>query len=348
MALAQSPSPEFSSDGPQAATPQNVQKLRPHQNEDVFLLEQEPLPTFEDISVKLVGEPMPRPDLDTEFAQYYQLNQRFSDGTRAKGVMGIAQNPISDIVIAGEPAWFTSLDRGFNQRTSDRLAELGRHTYRQGIPNRAHSLYRNAWDVHLALGLVASTFDNQLQTTVIDGEGDSNGAMTSTGVLAYSETFDREFRDGFFVDPCIVTKIGLEEVVKFIKHPEYVAKEMYCLLRQAVRLIREEEEDAASYLKTIEFSAEYLIGNALLPRALFWGDLGHLLAHVPEDQKGFYRLFEHSIGNQKRKFHEILRGSEGESRPGIKTEVVTGTHLSIANPRTVDAKIAYFANQTNP
>ncbi|MEI7682819.1 MAG: hypothetical protein WCJ24_00775 [Candidatus Saccharibacteria bacterium] len=322
-----------------------VHSTRPPQKADVFILQTSPLPTFGDISIDLLGDPIPRPDLDTRFVNYYQLNQHFSDGTRARGVVGIALNPISDLPIVGEPAWFTSLDRGFNQRTSDRLGELGRHTYRQGVPNQGHSLYRNSWDVHLALGVVAQKFEDKLQTTIIDAEGDSNGAMTSTGVIAYSEAFDRVVRDGYFVDPCMVSRIGLEEALKFLKHPEYIAKEAYCLFRQAIRLINE-EEDATSYIKTIELSTEYIIGNALLPRALFWGDLGHLIAHIPETQKAHYRLFEHSIGNQKRKFHKILRGPNGTSRQAVTTEVITGTHLSIANPKTINAKLEYFRNQT--
>lgn len=343
MALVQSPSPEFSSDGPQAATPENVQKLRPHQNEGVFLLEQEPLPTFPDVGIEKT-KTIRRPDLNTDDAQYYERTLLYSDGVKIPSLVGVARKPSSDIPIVTIPAWWTSIYKGFNKETADRFNAQGRHTYLHGIPtNHARSLYQNSWNVHLALDDVAGEFADVIETSVIDEEGDSNGAMTGTGVMAYGPDFGRRVRDAFLVDPCMVQKIGASEVLKFVRHPEYLAKEIYCLGKQAVRLVKDEEESALKYLGTVDFSRDYLIGNLLLARGLFWGELGHLAAHVPAEQQAQYYLFDHSIFNQKKALLEIIHGSLGNARPGIGHENHTGTHLSIANPRTLRAKVDHFA-----
>lgn len=331
--------PELSS--PESAS---VQALRPRLREDVFLLEQEPLPTF-----KVGIEKAPvihRTDLDTEYTTFYQRKVTMSDGTRFSDLTGLSKNPAEPVAIASVPAWWTDPFGGFNLVTNKKLGELGRHTYTKGIANnRPHSLYRNSWDLHVALESAAETFDYEFDGAIFDAQGDSNGAMTITGAMAYAEAFGHVVRDAFPVDPCIVQKIGREEVTKFIKHPEYPIRELVCLGKQILRIARNPDESAREYVGTIEVSPEFIISNLLLVRGLFWGELGHLLAHVDNDQVGHYRLFEHSIGNQKRRFHQILRGSLGDARPLVTTETISGTHLSIANPRTMEAKIDFFKSR---
>lgn len=312
---------------------------------DVLQLEQQNLPTFDDIAIANTTI-LPRPDLDTKWGYYFERQLLFNDGTRRTEYVGLAFEPLSSIPVYKKPAWFTAPERGFNKLTSDSMHQIGRHTITGGIAtNKAHSLYRNAWDNHLSLDDVPKTFE-QINTNVIDCEGDSNGAMEATGVIAYSESFNRKVRSAYLVDPCLVHKIASYDVSKFIKHPDYLPREIINLGKHALYLFKE-EGDTIEYLKTIQPSKEFLIGNLLLSRALFWGEFGHVLAHVPENQSAHYRLYEYSIANQKKDFVSIVRSPNKLNRSKISIEVLPGTHISIANPNNLREKTKYLAGQSN-
>lgn len=323
--------------------PESITPLHPFETrEGVVLLEQASLPRFDDIEIDRVTTRRQK-SMDTDHGKYYERKQIFSDGTKRIEYIGVADNPVSTVPMVKKPAWVTSASKGFNKRTADRFLAIGRNVIIEGIANnRAHSLYRNAWDTHLALDYASVEFYGIIGTSEIDVEGDSNGAMEGTGVMAYAPYFDRHVRDAYLVDPCIVHKIGALDVGKFLRHPDYFAREIYCLGKQAVRLARDEEENIRDYAKTLELTPEFVIGNLLLSRGLFWGEFGHVLSHVPEDQRAHYVLFEYSIANQKQAFQRILRGASGLARQGITTQTLIGTHMSIANPKTRQSKIDYF------
>lgn len=310
---------------------------------DVQKLENENLPTFDDINI-VSKNILPRPDLDTQWGYYFERKLHFSDGTKRVEYIGLAFDPTSDTPVYKKPAWFTAPERGFNKLTSDSMHQIGRHTITGGIAtNRPHSLYRNAWDNHLSLNDIPEDF-TQIHTDVIDCEGDSNGAMEATGVIAYANLFNRSVRSAFLVDPCLVHKIAPYDVSKFIKHPDYLPREIINLGKHALYLFKE-EGDTLEYLKTVRPSKEFMMGNLLLSRALFWGEFGHVLAHIPEQQSAHYRLYEYSIANQKKDFVSIVRSNNKSNRNNISIEVLPGTHISIANPNNLREKKDYIASQ---
>lgn len=311
--------------------------------DEVQRLEHENLPTFGDIQI-VSKNIMPRPDLDTPWGYYFERKLQFNDGTKRVEYIGLALRPTSSNPVYKKPAWFTAPERGFNKLTSDSMHQIGRHTITGGIAtNRAHSLYRNAWDNHLSLSDIPKDF-TQIDTDIIDCEGDSNGAMEATGVMAYANHFNRSVRSAFLVDPCLVHKIASYDVSKFIKHPDYLPREIINLGKHALYLFKE-EGDTLEYLKTVQPSKEFLMGNLLLSRALFWGEFGHVLAHVPEQQSAHYRLYEYSIANQKKDFVSIVRSNNKLHRSNISIEVLPGTHISIANPNNLREKTDYIASQ---
>lgn len=336
------PATEFR-DQPPTAELATVLDLRPDIDQTVFLLEQTELPTFADTAVQ-TAKVLRRSDLDNKDAKYYQRKLTFTDGTRRDDIYGQANHPVSDIIIDSSPAWWTPLDRGINKITSAKLNELGFSTHRTGIAfNRAHSLYRNAWDMHTTLESLEVSFD--VDTKKILLEGDSNGGNTGTGELAYSEAFKREVVGFFLEDPCLANKIGAPLLRKLLLHPEYLGREAFCLGKQGVRTIREEDFSARELIRTASTSPSHILANLMLTRALAWGELKHLAAHVPDDQTGVFYFFKHSIANEKSPFGRIIRGSAGNARPGINIEQHRGVHLSIVNPRTINAKQGYFADQ---
>lgn len=309
--------------------------------EGVLLLEQTPLPEFPDIGVESTRI-WRRSDLDSVFGFAWRRDILMSDGTHIPEYIHIAKKPISDVPVVSEPAWWTSPERGFNQKTSEKLNFVGRHNVIHGIPDRAHSLYRNAHDVHVALDYADRDF-SEFGTDEIEAHGDSNGAMEGTGVLAYAPLFGRKVLDAYFIDPALVHTIDRSDVAKYREHPCYALKEILSLGKQALRLALDPKENALDYIATLDLSKEFMLRNIKLARALFWGEFGHLLAHVPEDQTAYYKLFKHSIPNQKQTFLKVLRGPSGFRRQEVTTDVVPGVHLSIANPRTVNAKVNYLS-----
>lgn len=307
---------------------------------DVRTLEQEALPTFENIQI-YSEQIIERPDLATNHGSYFEKRIKFNDGTRRTDYIGLAKKPTSDVPVYKKPAWFTAPEKGFNKMANDSMHKIGRHTVTGGISsNRAHSLYRNAWDNHLSLDATGHQF-YQIDTSEIDCEGDSNGAMEATAVMAYGEYFGRKINKAYLVDPCLVHKIASYDVSKFVKHPDYIPREIYNLGKHVVYLLKE-EGDVIGYAKTLQPSKEFVIGNILLSRALFWGEFGHVLAHVPENQTAHYRLYEYSIANQKKDFFTILRSDTKNLRSNISVDVLPGTHISIANPNNLDEKIKYL------
>lgn len=337
--------PEEPDMGSSASVAPALEPLHPLETrEGVLLLEQRALPTFPDVGIDYISPDKHREDLETEHGRYFQRDITFSDGTRRHELVGVPNSPTSTVGIVKKGAWFTRYDGGFNIKTTDKFHRLGRFTFTEGHAlNRPHSLYRNAWDMHLAVRAAGDDYGDAVQTDIVDIEGDSDGAMEATGYEAYDPEFGTFTRDGFLVDPAMVHRIGKIDVKKFLRHPDYFFREVFCLGKQAVRLARDEEENIREYAGTVEFSKEFALSNLYLIRGLFWGEFGHVLAHVPPRQRGHYRLFEFSIANQKRELQSVLRGSSGLARQGVSSEVVTGTHLSIANPRTIRAKVAHLA-----
>jgi hypothetical protein len=320
---------------------------RPHADEGVFLLEQTPLPDYINIEVDTArtSELKRYPDMDTRFGRYWGRHVVMSDGAEFPEFIGIARNPVEDGLLQHSvPAWFESPGQGVVKIENDKLHMQGYHTWTSGIPlNRALPLSRTAFNIHASLTEHAADFSHYFSTDEIKVHGKSNGAMTETGVMAYAEQFGRVITDGYLMDPALVRKLGIEDFKKFAKHPEYLLREGFCLGKQALRLALDPKESALEAARTIELSPEYLIGNLLLTKALFSGEFGHLLAHVPEEQRAHYRLLEHSISNQKRKFRLILRGSNGDARPDITYDEIMGTHISIINPRHTRDMIQYLA-----
>lgn len=318
----------------------------PREDEGVLVLEQTPLPDFTHLEVNTARttELRRRPDMDTSFGKYWERQVVMSDDARFPEFIGIAQNPTDGSIIHSVPAWFESPSQGLLKKENDKLHAQGIHTWTTGIPvNRSLSLARTAFNIHASLTEHAQDMAYDFSTDVIQVRGKSNGAMTETGVMAYAPQFERIVEDGFLMDPALVQKLGFEDIKKFLMHPDYPLREVYCLGKQAIRLAVDPHESVIEAARTIEFSAEYALGNLLLTKTLFGGDLGLLLAHVPEEQHAHYRLLAHSISNQKKVFKRILRGSSRQARSDVTYDQPMGTHISIINPRHTRDMLDYFA-----
>lgn len=319
---------------------------RPREDEGVLILEQTPLPDFTHIEVdpSQTTELKRRSDMDTPFGKYWERRVVMNDDVEFPEFIGIAQKPGNGSIVHSVPAWFESPSQGLLKEENDKLHAQGIHTWTTGIPvNRSLSLARTAFNIHASLTEHAEDMAYDFSTKVMRARGKSNGAMTETGVMAYAPLFDRTIEDGFLIDPALIQKLGFSDIKKFLAHPEYPLREAYCLGKQAIRLALDPHESVIQTARTIEFSREYIIGNILLTKTLFGGDLGLLLAHVPEDQHAHFRLLSHSISNQKKVFQRILRGSTGKARPHVTYDQPMGTHLSIINPRHTQSMVDYLA-----
>lgn len=301
-----------------------------------------PLPDY-DIGIETVTTTA-RPNDKTAHGDYWQRTIIMSDGQKHFELLGLSNHKEADNLTVSIPAWWTSPFQGFNKETADKLMAAGHHILIKGVPvNRLAPLSRGAHDMHLSIDQLASDgLSYYFNPDEIAVHGDSNGAMQGTGIMAYASRFNRKVNNGFLVDPCLVRKVDSSDIKKLIRHPDYGIKELVCLGRQILRVTARPQERIENYIKTIEPSTSYFIGNLLLAKALFSGEFGHLLAHLPPKQRAHYLLFNHSIANQKSDFIKMV--SERPDSPSITWETRSGTHMSIVNPRTANDKIRYLTN----
>lgn len=300
----------------------------------------EPLPVY-DVGIEHT-KTRQRHDLSTPFGYFFERHVTMSDGEQHTEIIGLSKNPDAEKLVVSIPAWWTSPVKGFNKETADKFHRRGFHTLVKGVSeNKAIPLSRSASDTHLSLDY-DDGFGHYFSTDSVLFHGDSNGAMQGTGFVAYAKHYKRVIEDAYLVDPGLVRKIGKRDIDKFIKHPSYLPKEIFSLAKQIVRMVCDPEEATLNYAGTIDPSVGYVVGNLLLSRALFSGEFGNLLAHVPANQKVHFLLFNHSMANQKQELLDTLEPARVNEDCRITTETRTGSHLSIANPRTIKDKVNYI------
>lgn len=309
-------------------------------DQDIQELIDTPLPQY-DYGIETIKTTR-RDELDTADGRYWERAVTMSDGQRHTEILGLSNNPNADELVVSIPAWWTRLDGGLNKVTSDTLHQRGKHTLTKGVAeNRFASLSRGAHDVHVVLNHADDGLNYYFDTTKIYVHGDSNGAMQGTGILGYASAHNREVIDAYLVDPCIVRRIQKPDVDKLLTHPTYLPKEVLSIARQVIRIANHPDMDLKECAKTIESNPSRILGNLMLGRALFSGEFGLLLAHLPPEQRSHYLLFNHSMANQKRIMLQILDTIDSKATIDVRT----GTHTSIANPRVLSEKIDYISTK---
>lgn len=280
-------------------------------------------------------------DLESPHGTYWERKVVMDDGSTHHEYIGISHRPDAEMLVVSIPAWWTSPRRGFNKETADKLMRSGYHVLIKGIAENALApLSRGAYDMHVSLDHAHNDgFRHNFDTQTVMLHGDSNGAMQGTGVLDYAPQFGRTITRAYLVDPCLVHQPGMADIKKALLHPSYVPREVMCLARQAIRMLVDPEERAVNHLGTIDPSISYFLGNLLLTKALFSGEFGLLARNIPDGQSGHYLMFNHSLANHKKELIEILSQRSDDT---ITYSIRTGTHMSIANPRTVRDKITYL------
>ena len=287
-----------------------------------------------------------RKNLDSDAGKYWERRVLMSDGQRHSEILGLSNHPRANELVVSIPAWWTRLDGGINKVTSDALMRRAKHTLIKGVSeNQPSKLSRGAHDLHTVLDHdTADGLGYYFDPNEIYIHGDSNGAMQGTGIIVYAKEHERKIKDAYLVDPCIVHRVGCADIKKTLEHPSYVPKELLSLVHQIGRMASHPDIDLVECSKTFENSPARLLGNLMLTQALFSGEYGHLLAHLPSEQKEHFVLFNHSLANHKRHALRIL-GSIGAK---ATVTLRTGTHISIADPRIMEDKINYLTGGTIP
>ncbi len=296
-----------------------------------------PIPVYEE-GVEEVATKR-RDDLNTDAGTYWERTVTMSDGQRHSELVGISKNRHADALVASIPAWWTRLDGGLNKITSDAFHRRGMHTYIKGVAeNRFASLSRGAHDMHVVLDTDGDGFGYHFDAASIYFHGDSNGAMQGTGVLVYAPQHDRKVIDAFLVDPCVARRVEGDDIKKFVTHPTYLPKEVRSIARHVMDMVRHPDMAIEECARTVESNPARILGNIMLTRALFSGEFGLLLAHLPPEQHVHYPLFEHSMANQKRRMIQILGAIDTKATHDVRP----GTHTSIADPQILEEKVEYI------
>ncbi len=305
---------------------------------DIQELINTPLPKYSEGIDKIATRR--RSDLDSTDGKYWQRKVTMSDGQQHSEIIGLSNHHSADQLVVSIPAWWTRLDGGINKITSDAFLQRGKHTLIKGVSeNKPSKLSRGAHDMHTVLDYDSKDgLSYYFDSNRIYLHGDSNGAMQGAGVISYAEDHNREIIDAFLVDPCFVQKFGRQDIKKALDHPSYAPKEILSLIKQIGRMASHAEIDLKECSKSLENNPNRLLGNLMLSQALFSGEFGLLLSHLPTKQHEHFVLFNHSLANQKKQVLKILNTIGSLATITLRT----GTHISIADPRILEKKLDYL------
>lgn len=207
---------------------------------------------------------------------------------------------------------------GFNTETALRIASGGSEVSVVGFNQAvAHPSTLSA-DAEAAALLLGYNFDNQ-QLLVPDYrpivlKGKSRGAMGAFGVSAYAEKYGLEVPVSFHQDPCLAQETGLKETLRKLT-PLDVADELI----ELGRCLSEKWEDESkidhvkrlgSLAKTIGVTPNYLISQIHSGKALWAGEAGGFIDHIPDGQVIIANFFNKNRLNHHATFESQIRRHE--------------------------------------
>ena len=321
MALVQSPSPEFPSDGSGAAQLQNVHQLHPPQHEGLFLPEHyqdniRPLPpalpqyeTVADVSRTEHIETIRHPGLGTIWRDQWYM----SDGVGYKVSIGRAERSKTDIAIVNETPLITQT-KGYNEDVGLSQLQLGYDFVLVGPEEGAEiPLSHSAHNTHAILDvLLKQGYFNEEWIALY---GFSRGAEISFGNAAYADQHGRKILYAHLVDPygAAPLEFSREQIEEFTD----VAFTEATTAIQAVGTLLMNPLRAWHYRHSIDISLEGAKQFVRTAKSVLSGEAGELAYHFPDEAQGTVLFFGKKDGRRRRLFEEALAGKPGLEFAGI-------------------------------
>lgn len=307
-----------------------------------------------DYNSKIVDiAPTKRPETDQHGNILRRYRAVFDDGVK----LGINHyQPAerqSDVPILQTPAWMTGL-HGHNQISQHKLAQAGFDSLlighvgeeRDSWPKEIGRLLLHPLEVGKELTNIrlARQAHHMLQiqrampalTGLSASEayvfGESRGAMTGLAVLAMAKAYGVDVKKAFLVSPCFETGFGEETAAEF----------SWQLPAEFIGLFGDIGHVSLSRLvrsaNTVNLSPKSFVYELAHGPALFNGDAGTFVDHIPADQNAMILGFHNDFAGQTSRWEERF-----EDFPNVWVQHAPKAHVSgIMDERTIALATDYF------
>lgn len=270
------------------------------------------------------------------------------NGLRFNGQIFIPASPLGkntfDTLVTYRLPWCTELP-GLNTEFGKALAQRGNVVFALGPEDSklARAVFRLAKTIFGDTALMAeygyayhlaADYVDELGVAapkrVIDA-GKSQGAMTNFAAQAYAPTFERQMVYNDLTDPCVEHKVNRgdvadeEDLETLLSVAKYVGIEEP---RELCRIIKQYKEagQLPHLSRTVRFSPAFWVNQIAKGVAIFRGEAGTFIDHMPADSHSYVRLFESSKLNHARAYRRRL-----SAFPNVHTTLEPGYHLTLAD-----------------
>ncbi|HWT55792.1 MAG TPA: hypothetical protein VN031_02025 [Candidatus Microsaccharimonas sp.] len=204
---------------------------------------------------------------------------------------------------------------GFNTLNALRIAAGGSEVSLVGFNQAAAFPSSLSADAEAATLLLGYTFNRREQLMNDDRavvlEGKSRGAMGAFGISAYAAEYGLEVPVSFHQDPCLARQTGVRETLQKLT-PLDLADEVlefgHCIKE------RWDDESPIAYLKrlctmahTVGVTPNYLLAQIHSGKALWAGEAGSFVKHIPNEQVIIANFFNKNRLNHHDEFEAQIR-----------------------------------------
>lgn len=262
---------------------------------------------------------------------------RMNDGSTYHARTYEPERPAYGTPVTFTTPWCTDLP-GYNDRVGHKLAFHNIRTIAVG-PEQSGvvravkqlgkaSLAHDAKVHHLILDHLEET--GRIATNHIINIGYSRGSMVGFGLQAYAREHGRHMSYNDYVDPCLEHSVDARSV-RWGKLPRYLGKEIRAL---AGALAHESPEELCRLLPSVTLAPGFWINQLSTGKALFAGEAGSFIDHLPTDSRTNVLLCDNSLFNHASAWRERLA-----SFPNVTIQHQEGYHLSGADSHVVQGTI---------
>lgn len=325
------------------------------QREGVFVSDETALPQF-DVAVSGITAKPQESVLDDNGNTLERYKITMTDGRQLNANVYTTPHPKNDRFILQTGAWLTN-SRGHNQNSQRKLAEAGYdslfighigeerasiseeigrlvlkpHQVLQEI--RGISLARQAHTITEAAPIFAEMYGKNTQT--FDLYGESRGAMTGLGVMAYSPLAGIAINKAMLVAPCFET--ALSDRVQ-TETSMQLSLEVFNALKGLGQV---SVKRLLHYPSTINLSPKSLAYELAHVKTLLNGDAGRFVKHIPHGQNAMILAFDNDLAGQRKYWRRAF-----VDHSNVIIQAAPGGHISgIIDRRTINLTIDYLNGQ---
>lgn len=248
-------------------------------------------------------------------------------------------NQITTIPTVFTTAWFTSTE-GHNEHTLRSLVKEGVPTIMIGaegsyhkndckLPNYHTRLAGSAAAVLNFTGVICHDYPTEIDEHERSVIGESRGAMTAMGILAMDKSFDQDVRYADITAPCFPRKILPKDILKLSGH---IIHEPLSVSRLAGKIGRKR---LIHYPSTIDLHPVSISSQLAIGVALFNGDTGEMARLIDKDKIIHITCYNDDFASMPKIWKGIFK-----NHSGVRITLLDGSHLTIADPQTLDFIIA--------